>query len=465
MVNDPQGARFVSGSSLLATNRTSSLVGNAIYNIKPNFFTRRRPKYDDLGNTQILDVKTLGAKGDGKSNDTTMLNSVLTRAANMSSIVYFPRGIYIIQDTLKIPRNSRIIGQAWSQIMATGQKFEDAENPRVAGKVGNEGNLGVVEIQDLLFTVSGPTAGAVLMEWNVHESTCYRWESKRAAGLPGLLRLARLGRLTGRYAAVRRECETPLSCAVEGGRIAVARVLAASRTDDFYSPKNSGLLSSAAWNGDLAMLKYLMKEVGLDPNNQSNGSYPALASAASSGQTQAAELLLEQGANPNVQIEREGLPLMIAANRGHIEIVRILLAYGTDVNPTSAHKALPIWSAMSTRKRNKVAMTNLIADHMNLNLLRTGYDNRVTLLTIAAALGRNELVQELLQEGFYPDHIWSEGVLYYSLGSQGPLEWAAEGGYDSVVKINTPVRHHWKWSKAYSMCYPKWTFTCHQTPT
>lgn len=154
MVNDPQGARFVPGSNLLAMNRTSSLVGNTIYNVQPNFFTRRRPKYTELGNTQ----------------DITVLNSILTRAANMSSIVYFPHGIYVIKDTLKIPRNSRIIGQAWSQIMATGPKFEDSEAPRVAVKVGNEGDVGVLEIQDLLFTVAGPTAGAVLVEWNIHES-------------------------------------------------------------------------------------------------------------------------------------------------------------------------------------------------------------------------------------------------------------------------------------------------------
>jgi hypothetical protein len=48
--------------------------------------------------------------------------------------------------------------------VATGPKFKDAENPRVVVKVGNKGDMGVVEIQDLLFTVSGPTAGAVLME-------------------------------------------------------------------------------------------------------------------------------------------------------------------------------------------------------------------------------------------------------------------------------------------------------------
>ncbi|KAJ5710984.1 hypothetical protein N7488_005140 [Penicillium malachiteum] len=171
MVNDPDGARFVSGANLLAMNRTASTVGNTKYNTGPNFFTRRRPKYDELGNKQVMDVKALGAKGDGVTDDTVVLNSILTRAANMSSIVFFPHGVYIIKDTLNIPQNSRILGQAWSQIMATGDKFGDVKNPRVAVKVGKEGDEGIAEIQDLLFTVSGPTSGAVLVEWNIHEST------------------------------------------------------------------------------------------------------------------------------------------------------------------------------------------------------------------------------------------------------------------------------------------------------
>lgn len=170
MVNDPQGSRFVVGADLPVINRTDSLTGNNVYNFKPNYFTRRRPKYHDLGHTQVLDVKALGAKGDGVTDDTAVLNSILALGANMSSIIYFPFGVYVIEDTLEIPKGTRMLGQAWSQIMATGPAFENAHRPRIAVKVGNEGDSGIVEIQDMLFTVSGPTAGAVLMEWNVHET-------------------------------------------------------------------------------------------------------------------------------------------------------------------------------------------------------------------------------------------------------------------------------------------------------
>ncbi|PWY66471.1 pectin lyase-like protein [Aspergillus sclerotioniger CBS 115572] len=109
--------------------------------------------------SQVINVKAWGAAGDGKTDDTAVLNSILDRAANMSSIAFFPYGVYVIRDTLHVP------------IMATGSKFQDEQNPHVAIQVGRTGEKGIIEIQSLMFTVSGPTAGAVLMEWNVHQVT------------------------------------------------------------------------------------------------------------------------------------------------------------------------------------------------------------------------------------------------------------------------------------------------------
>ncbi|KAH1270771.1 hypothetical protein KXX33_009478 [Aspergillus fumigatus] len=104
-------------------------------------FTRRRPQYADIGHSQVFDVTSHGAKGDGVTDDTINLNSVFTVAVNLSSIVYIPHGVYKVTDTLKIPKGSRIIGQAWSQIMATGPKFQDADDPHVAVQVGHEGDI------------------------------------------------------------------------------------------------------------------------------------------------------------------------------------------------------------------------------------------------------------------------------------------------------------------------------------
>ena len=55
--------------------------------------------------------------------------------------------------------------------MGTGSYFGDLRNPKVMVQVGKPGDSGVLEIVDMLFTVKGATAGAILMQWNVHECT------------------------------------------------------------------------------------------------------------------------------------------------------------------------------------------------------------------------------------------------------------------------------------------------------
>jgi hypothetical protein len=38
-------------------------------------------------------------------------------------------------------------------------------------KVGNTDDVGVVEMQDIIFTTKGPTPGAVLVEWNIQATS------------------------------------------------------------------------------------------------------------------------------------------------------------------------------------------------------------------------------------------------------------------------------------------------------
>ena len=165
-------SNFVNGVDIPAMNRTAELTGVQNDKMGPNLFTRRRPKYYNIASNKVMNVRALGAKGDGKTDDTAVLNSILSGAANTSSVVYFPFGVYLVKDTLRVPMGSRIIGQAWSQIMGTGVNFQDESKPRAVVQVGRPGDKpGIIEIQDMMFTVSGPTAGAVLMEWNAQESS------------------------------------------------------------------------------------------------------------------------------------------------------------------------------------------------------------------------------------------------------------------------------------------------------
>lgn len=48
--------------------------------------------------------------------------------------------------------------------MGIGSYFEDELNPQVMVQVGAPGDSGIIQISDILFTIKGPTAGAILME-------------------------------------------------------------------------------------------------------------------------------------------------------------------------------------------------------------------------------------------------------------------------------------------------------------
>lgn len=71
---------------------------------------------------------------------------------------------------MTIPTGSRVVGSSWSQIQGAGAFFNDMFAPKVVVRVGNKGDKGKVEISDMMFTVQGATAGAIVLEWNVHES-------------------------------------------------------------------------------------------------------------------------------------------------------------------------------------------------------------------------------------------------------------------------------------------------------
>ncbi|RJE26608.1 hypothetical protein PHISCL_01022 [Aspergillus sclerotialis] len=152
---------------------------------KGSYYARSRPQYES-GFT-IVNARDLGIKGDGYTDQTDKINNLL--ASNVGSVVFFPAGVYLVTDTVKIPVGSRIVGEGWSQIMGTGSKFSNEASPRVMVQAGKEGDSGIMEISDMLFTVRGPAAGAVLLEWNVHESTqgsAAMWDSHfRVGGAKG----------------------------------------------------------------------------------------------------------------------------------------------------------------------------------------------------------------------------------------------------------------------------------------
>ena len=147
------------------TKPTVLLDGNG------KLFTRSRPQYEDVGVGGFLIATQNGCSNDGTGDNMAAINAFLQKAVAAGQVAYFPAGIYSVQGTVNVPVNSKILGSSWSQIQATGSYFSDMKKPQVVVKMGNDGDVGRLEITDMIFSVKGPTAGAIMVEWNVKESS------------------------------------------------------------------------------------------------------------------------------------------------------------------------------------------------------------------------------------------------------------------------------------------------------
>ncbi|KAJ3274118.1 hypothetical protein HDV01_003401 [Terramyces sp. JEL0728] len=156
---------------LKANTRPSSLVDGSTK--ESPYFSREKPQYQNCPASSFINVKEYGVKGDGVTDDADAINYVLKLNFDSGDckVFFFPMGSYIIKSTITVPVGTRMVGETWSQIQATGSFFADPKNPQPAIRVGVPGDTGIIEISDFLFTHSGPVPGAILVQWNVHEST------------------------------------------------------------------------------------------------------------------------------------------------------------------------------------------------------------------------------------------------------------------------------------------------------
>ncbi|KAK5387779.1 hypothetical protein LTS13_000715 [Exophiala xenobiotica] len=182
---------FYSGSQLLCSDCHCIgfvLVGSVFSGPPPIIASAAAIDRSDSTGISHECVKSAGAKGDGVTDDTATLQSILNNATE-GQIVYFDHGAYIVTDTLRIPKNIKITGEIWPLIMAKGDAFTDVNNPKPVLQVGLQGDTGSVEISDLIFETMGALPGAIMMEWNVAEESqgsCGMWDAHfRVGGTAG----------------------------------------------------------------------------------------------------------------------------------------------------------------------------------------------------------------------------------------------------------------------------------------
>lgn len=131
------------------------------------YYKMSKPQYEDLDQSEFVSVRSSGAKGDGNADDTIALQNAITSAASSGKVLFVDAGYYKVTNTVYVPSNSKLVGEAYPVILASGPYFGDIENPRPVVKIGDANEKGQVELSDFIVSTQGPTAGAVLFEWNL----------------------------------------------------------------------------------------------------------------------------------------------------------------------------------------------------------------------------------------------------------------------------------------------------------
>ncbi|KAF2830766.1 family 55 glycoside hydrolase [Ophiobolus disseminans] len=150
--------------------KIASMRPAALVSATGSFHTTRAPTYANFSSEQVVNVKDVASHrvyGDGKTDDTIALQTILNSAAQDGKIAYFPHGTYLLTDTLIIPPNSRLWGESFTELSGSGAAFKDAAKPKPIIQIGRPDSTGIAQFTDFVFTVAEPLPGAILVEVNM----------------------------------------------------------------------------------------------------------------------------------------------------------------------------------------------------------------------------------------------------------------------------------------------------------
>lgn len=148
-------------SGAFAPNSRSGLTAGA------DFYERSKPQYENFPTSEFVSVRDAGAKGDGVTDDSDVLNAIIAAVAAVGKIIYFDAGDYLVTKTIYIPAGSRITGETYPVILSSGAYFGDIDNPMPVVQVGQAGETGNIEWSDMIVSTKGAQAGAILIEYNL----------------------------------------------------------------------------------------------------------------------------------------------------------------------------------------------------------------------------------------------------------------------------------------------------------
>ncbi|KAF2872077.1 pectate lyase superfamily protein-domain-containing protein [Massariosphaeria phaeospora] len=131
------------------------------------FYTKSKPQYNNLQVGSFLSARSAGARGDGNSDDTTAIQNAINQAIRENKVLFFDHGVYKVTNTIYVPPGARMVGEAYSVIMASGNTWSNMDNPVPVIQIGRPGDRGSVEWSDMIVATQGATPGAKLIEYNL----------------------------------------------------------------------------------------------------------------------------------------------------------------------------------------------------------------------------------------------------------------------------------------------------------
>ncbi|KAK1759848.1 hypothetical protein QBC47DRAFT_292345 [Echria macrotheca] len=162
------------GNSYTANSGPSAFQGSFTRHSRPSdllagsvYYTRSKPQYESEPLSNILSARTAGAKGDGVTDDTLVLNTLFALAASTGKVVFLDAGYYLVTSTIKIPAGSRVTGEGYPIILSSGAFFNDATKPQPVVQIGKQGDQGSIEWSNAIVSTKGAQAGAILIEYNL----------------------------------------------------------------------------------------------------------------------------------------------------------------------------------------------------------------------------------------------------------------------------------------------------------
>ena len=120
---------------------------------------RPRPLLDDVSIVNALDA---GAAGDGEADDTQALQA----AIDAHRTVFLPYGRYLVRDTLRLGKHTRLIGEGLAEIRLADRApgFGDTAHPKPVLSTPDDPD-GRTVLAGLRLTAGEGNPGAVMVEW------------------------------------------------------------------------------------------------------------------------------------------------------------------------------------------------------------------------------------------------------------------------------------------------------------